>query len=161
MQHNALILLATGRDRPGIVDRISGLIFAAGCNLEDSRMGILGGEFSLMVPSGPRSRFTVSTAAAARKELERRAAQGDGRWPEARRRGACDPLPHRGGGDDRRSSTPRASAEHRERGAPTRPASTRRHDAHVLDRDGRRGARGRPLAALRTHLLLRGGGNLI
>ncbi len=49
MQHNALILLATGRDRPGIVDQISGLIFAAGCNLEDSRMGILGGEFSLMV----------------------------------------------------------------------------------------------------------------
>ena len=49
MPHNALLILATGRDRPGIVDRISGLVYEAGCNLEDSRMGILGGEFSLMV----------------------------------------------------------------------------------------------------------------
>lgn len=49
MSHNALILLATGRDRPGIVDRISGLVYSAGCNLEDSRMALLGGEFALIV----------------------------------------------------------------------------------------------------------------
>jgi glycine cleavage system transcriptional repressor len=49
MPHNALILLATGRDRPGIVDRISGLVYNAGCNLEDSRMALLGGEFALIV----------------------------------------------------------------------------------------------------------------
>jgi glycine cleavage system transcriptional repressor len=49
MSRSALIILATGRDRPGIVDRISGFIYNAGCNLEDSRMGILGGEFSFMV----------------------------------------------------------------------------------------------------------------
>jgi glycine cleavage system transcriptional repressor len=41
--------MASGRDRPGIVDRISGAIFNAGCNLEDSRMAILGGEFALIV----------------------------------------------------------------------------------------------------------------
>ncbi|MBI4604166.1 MAG: glycine cleavage system protein R [Planctomycetes bacterium] len=49
MAQNALILLATGRDRPGIVGRVSGLIYDAGCNLEDSRMAILGGEFALIV----------------------------------------------------------------------------------------------------------------
>jgi glycine cleavage system transcriptional repressor len=49
MSRNALLLLATGRDRPGIVDRLTGLIYEAGGNLEDSRMAILGGEFALIV----------------------------------------------------------------------------------------------------------------
>lgn len=49
MSSSAVLLLATGRDRPGLVDQVSGLIYEAGCNLEDSRMAILGGEFSLMV----------------------------------------------------------------------------------------------------------------
>ena len=49
MEKDALILLATGSDRPGIVDRISGVIYEEGCNLEDSRMSILGGEFALIV----------------------------------------------------------------------------------------------------------------
>lgn len=49
MPRNALILFAIGRDRPGIVDRITGLIYEAGCNLEDSRMSILGGEFALII----------------------------------------------------------------------------------------------------------------
>jgi glycine cleavage system transcriptional repressor len=44
-----LILSAIGQDRPGIVDRISGAVYQAGCNLEDSRMAILGGEFALLV----------------------------------------------------------------------------------------------------------------
>jgi glycine cleavage system transcriptional repressor len=46
---NALIVFATGRDRPGIVDRVTGLAYEAGANLEDSRMAILGGEFALIV----------------------------------------------------------------------------------------------------------------
>jgi glycine cleavage system transcriptional repressor len=45
---DALLVFATGGDRPGIVDRLSGLIFEAGCNLEDSRMALLGGEFALI-----------------------------------------------------------------------------------------------------------------
>jgi glycine cleavage system transcriptional repressor len=49
MSPNALILFATGRDRPGIVDRISGVIFEHGCNLEDSRMAVLGEDFALIV----------------------------------------------------------------------------------------------------------------
>ncbi len=47
-----LIISAIGRDRPGIVDRLSGAIFRNGCNLEDSRMAILGGEFALAL-DGP------------------------------------------------------------------------------------------------------------
>ena len=45
----ACVLIAAGEDRPGIVDRVSGIVFRAGCNLEDSRMSILGGEFALIV----------------------------------------------------------------------------------------------------------------
>jgi glycine cleavage system transcriptional repressor len=53
-----LIISAIGRDRPGIVDRLSGVIFEKGCNLEDSRMAILGGEFTLVVlVSGPPERL--------------------------------------------------------------------------------------------------------
>ena len=49
MNRNALIVFATGRDRPGIVEKFAGLAFQAGVNLEDSRMAILGGEFALIV----------------------------------------------------------------------------------------------------------------
>ena len=49
-----LIITAVGRDRPGIVDQISGVIFREGCNLEDSRMSILGGHFALILfATGP------------------------------------------------------------------------------------------------------------
>jgi glycine cleavage system transcriptional repressor len=47
-----LIITAVGQDRPGIVERISGAIFQVGCNLEDSRMAILGGEFALVALVG-------------------------------------------------------------------------------------------------------------
>lgn len=44
-----LVFTAVGRDRPGLVGEIAGLIHGAGANLEDSRMAILGGEFALIV----------------------------------------------------------------------------------------------------------------
>jgi glycine cleavage system transcriptional repressor len=44
-----LVLSALGKDRPGIVNLLSRAIFDAGCNIEDSRMTVLGGEFSLML----------------------------------------------------------------------------------------------------------------
>jgi len=44
-----LVLSAIGPDRPGIVDAISKLILDHSCNLEDSRMAILGGEFAIVV----------------------------------------------------------------------------------------------------------------
>ena len=44
-----LVVTAVGPDRPGLVNRISGLIHEAGANLEDSRMAILGGEFAMIL----------------------------------------------------------------------------------------------------------------
>lgn len=42
-------LQAVGRDRPGIVAAVAGALARLGCNLEDSRMTILAGEFSIML----------------------------------------------------------------------------------------------------------------
>lgn len=42
------ILLSSGKDRPGIVDDISTLLFDRGANIEDSRMAVMGGCFSSM-----------------------------------------------------------------------------------------------------------------
>ena len=48
-EKNYLVLTAVGPDRPGLVNEISSLVLAAGANLEDSRMAILGGEFALLI----------------------------------------------------------------------------------------------------------------
>jgi glycine cleavage system transcriptional repressor len=51
-----LVLTAIGPDRPGLVRELAGAIHAAGANLEDSRMAILGGEFALLLLlSGPEA----------------------------------------------------------------------------------------------------------
>ena len=48
------MLTAVGPDRVGIVDDLSGAISAAGCNIEESKMSVLGGEFAvIMLVSGP------------------------------------------------------------------------------------------------------------
>jgi len=44
-----LALTAVGPDRPGLVNDLSSLIAAAGANIEDSRMAILGGEFAVIM----------------------------------------------------------------------------------------------------------------
>lgn len=43
------VISALGKDRPGIVNQLSKAILDAGCNLEDSRMTVLGGEFALIL----------------------------------------------------------------------------------------------------------------
>ncbi len=48
------ILFASGPDGPGIVYQVSKFLFEHGCNMEDSRMAVLGGQFALMMLfSGP------------------------------------------------------------------------------------------------------------
>jgi glycine cleavage system transcriptional repressor len=44
-----LALTAVGPDRPGLVNDLSAVIGAAGANIEDSRMAILGGEFAVIM----------------------------------------------------------------------------------------------------------------
>ncbi len=46
---NLLVISALGKDRPGIVDELSLAILEGGCNIEDSRMTVLGGEFSILL----------------------------------------------------------------------------------------------------------------
>ena len=56
MQKN-FVLTVTGPDRIGIVERVTGLLFAQGGNVETSRMARLGGEFAiLMLVSMPADR---------------------------------------------------------------------------------------------------------
>jgi len=44
-----LVISALGEDRPGIVNRLSKVLLDQGCNIEDSRMAVLGGEFAAML----------------------------------------------------------------------------------------------------------------
>ena len=44
-----LVITALGKDQPGIVNQLSRTILEAGCNVEDSRMTVLGGEFALIL----------------------------------------------------------------------------------------------------------------
>jgi glycine cleavage system transcriptional repressor len=43
-----MILFSVGKDRPGIVDDVSSLLFERGGNIEDSRMAAMGGRFSII-----------------------------------------------------------------------------------------------------------------
>ena len=52
-ENNYLVITASGEDKIGIVDRLSGRIADSGCNIEESRMAVLGGHFAfIMLVSG-------------------------------------------------------------------------------------------------------------
>jgi glycine cleavage system transcriptional repressor len=44
-----LVLTASGEDRIGLVERFSSRITEAGCNIEESRMAALGGQFAILM----------------------------------------------------------------------------------------------------------------
>jgi glycine cleavage system transcriptional repressor len=49
-----VVLTAVGPDRVGIVDDVAAAVSQVGCNIEESKMAVLGGEFALiMLVSGP------------------------------------------------------------------------------------------------------------
>ena len=51
-----ILITVSGKDKPGLIARVSGLLFARGCNLEDISMTLLEGQFAMMMtaclPSG-------------------------------------------------------------------------------------------------------------
>lgn len=47
--NNHMVLSALGKDRPGIVDEFSRVVYDLGCNITDSRMTTLGGEFAILI----------------------------------------------------------------------------------------------------------------
>ncbi len=52
------VLTASGSDRVGIVDDVSAVLLDHGCNIEESRMSVLGGEFALiLLVSGDQERI--------------------------------------------------------------------------------------------------------
>lgn len=48
-QKTYLVISALGEDRPGIVSHLSKIILDQGCNIEDSRMTVLGGDFAAIL----------------------------------------------------------------------------------------------------------------
>ena len=44
-----LVISALGKDRPGIVNQLSKAIYELQCNISDSRMTVLGGEFAILL----------------------------------------------------------------------------------------------------------------
>jgi glycine cleavage system transcriptional repressor len=44
-----LVITAMGEDRVGLVDRFTERITGAGCNIEESRMSVLGGQFAILM----------------------------------------------------------------------------------------------------------------
>jgi glycine cleavage system transcriptional repressor len=67
-----LVISAIGEDRPGLVSRLTGVIAEHGCNVEDSRMSVLGTEFAvilLLSGDGEAVRRVGKAARAAGEEL--------------------------------------------------------------------------------------------
>jgi glycine cleavage system transcriptional repressor len=48
-QQHFLVLSAIGSDQPGLVNALSEAITESGCNIADSRMTVLGGEFAIIM----------------------------------------------------------------------------------------------------------------
>ncbi|MEA2093122.1 MAG: glycine cleavage system protein R [Pseudomonadota bacterium] len=46
---NQLVLSALGGDKPGLIDELSRCILNSGCNIVDSRMTVLGGDFAILL----------------------------------------------------------------------------------------------------------------
>jgi glycine cleavage system transcriptional repressor len=61
----ALAIAAIGRDRPGIVASVSRVLFDLGCNVEDSSMTLLRGNFSMMLVIACPDDLSVGAARAA------------------------------------------------------------------------------------------------
>lgn len=69
---NHLVISALGQDRPGIVSDLSRAVLDTGCNILDSRMSVLGGEFAIiLLVAGPWNAVAKleSTLAAAQERL--------------------------------------------------------------------------------------------
>ncbi len=63
------VLLAIGLDKPGIVNLVSSFITGRGCNIEDSKMSVMGEDFALVLLfSGPFS--SIEKVKAEIKDLE-------------------------------------------------------------------------------------------
>ncbi|MBA3556952.1 MAG: transcriptional regulator [Gemmatimonadales bacterium] len=66
-----LVVTAAGRDRPGIVQRVTEVLVAHGANVEEARMARLGGEFAaILLVAVPQPRVTGLNAGLASLERD-------------------------------------------------------------------------------------------
>ena len=65
------IVTAAGKDRPGIVAGVTKILYRLGCNLEDSAMTRLAGEFAIMLIFSAPAKQTEARLRAAFAPLER------------------------------------------------------------------------------------------
>ncbi|MGM0432441.1 MAG: glycine cleavage system protein R [Spirochaetota bacterium] len=49
MDYSYAVVRAIGKDRIGIVEALTTVIESSGCNIEESKMAVLGGEFAVMI----------------------------------------------------------------------------------------------------------------
>lgn len=68
---NYAMLSAIGKDKPGIVASVSSVLFQAGCNIEDSTMARLGGDFAIMLMLRLPEGFTSQQLAERLGQLQR------------------------------------------------------------------------------------------
>ena len=73
-----LVISALGKDRPGIVNQLSKAIYELQCNISDSRMTVLGGEFAiLLMIDGPWNQLAKLDLTITTKRTEARAAEAN------------------------------------------------------------------------------------
>ena len=72
MTGSTICIAALGRERPGIVAAITGVIFDRDCNIRDSTMTILGGEFAMMLIVELPASIALSVLEQALAEVQRR-----------------------------------------------------------------------------------------
>ena len=65
-------LTVLGRERPGIVAGITGVLFDLGCNIRDSSMTILAGEFVMLLIAEMPEKVTCTTLEQALYDVKRR-----------------------------------------------------------------------------------------
>jgi glycine cleavage system transcriptional repressor len=67
MEQDFLVVSALGHDRVGLVDDVAASVARHGCNIEESKMAVLGGEFAvIMLISGNSSQVAAFSAQAPR-----------------------------------------------------------------------------------------------
>ena len=58
-----ILITISGKDKPGIIAKVSGVLFARGCNLEDISMTLLEGQFAMMMTAGLPSSLAMTRVA--------------------------------------------------------------------------------------------------
>lgn len=66
------MLTVFGKDRPGIIASVSGILFRYGCNLEDVSMTVLEGELAMIMVAGFEKSSGKKIEAALRRALEQK-----------------------------------------------------------------------------------------